>query len=398
MHIDRHCLLVCCVILGGLLTEATASESAPRPWQVGWQQHIGFGYAPPAPVDAARVVVVGTEREGEQAFDRLSCVDPADGTVLWQRRDPVALAAGKVARFPGHRSAPAVADGRIMTVSHDGWLRSFTTAAGEMVWQRQLTDWGGAPPSWGYATTPFVLGDTAFLHIGGEEGWTVAFAVADGSQRWRQAIGGAASHTRPVLWGDALIVVTATEVVAQDPADGSVHWRAEWRTRGGNNSPRPLAIDDQHLLLSSAYRRSNGPSSRLYRIAVDGSAEIVWEHDQLVMHTTQAVYQDGWLYGAGARIDRDPVGIGCWQAIDGQQQWLHPEINGTLVRTPVDTLLVLTLGGLLVEIAIDPQAWHEYHRLQVFEGDKSYGPPVPIGNDHAVIRTESGELFGLRRQ
>jgi len=377
-----------------------ADADAADAWTVVWERDIGIGYAPPTPYGDGDVIAIGTRLGDGEDRDEVRAFLVDSGEVRASNAVPVAPAAGKVARFPGVRAQPvpiAAADGaRLLLCSHDGMLRCLDLESWEQVWERDLRDWGGAPSSWGYASSPLVIGERAWLHVGGEEGVTVCFVHADGELFWSQAIGGGASHTNPVRRGDEVVVVTTGEVVGQALEDGSARWRHEWKTMGGNNSPEPLAIDDEHLFLSSAYRRDNGPSSRLLRIDPETrETSVVWENDAIVQHTTQAILHDGHLFGAGGRIDKKPVGIVCVEATTGERTWIHDEFNATVARAADGTLLLLTLDGLLVRIAADTSEYRELGRQRIFEDDKSYGPPIVLPSGRLVVRTEAGRLICL---
>ncbi len=63
--------------------------------------------------------------------------------------------------FPGPRSTPTVDGDLIVALNAWGQLICVNAADGKVMWQKYtLKDFGGSPPTWGYAESPLIDGDS----------------------------------------------------------------------------------------------------------------------------------------------------------------------------------------------------------------------------------------------
>jgi alcohol dehydrogenase (cytochrome c) len=126
-----------------------------------------------------------------------------------------------------HRGA-ALADGRIIRGTGDGFLLALDAKDGHTVWARQI-----ASPKDGYfiSMPPLVYGDLIYIGPAGAEwaakGWVGAFRVKDGEQVWR------------------------FNIVPDDGEPGASTWGtdAAARKHGGGNLWTPLSFDETKNLL-----------------------------------------------------------------------------------------------------------------------------------------------------
>jgi alcohol dehydrogenase (cytochrome c) len=150
-------------------------------------------------------------------------VDGADCQVIWSstwtphEREPMNT----------HRGA-ALADGKIIRGTDDGFLLALDAKDGHTVWAKQIAD-----PKEGYfiSMPPLVHGDLIYIGPAGAEtaahGWVGAFRVTDGEQAWRFNIVPADGEPGADTWGP-------------DPAA---------RRHGGGNLWTPMSFDVQRNLL-----------------------------------------------------------------------------------------------------------------------------------------------------
>src|SRR5205823_154868 len=92
-----------------------ADFAAPAAWPTAlaqkWKVTVGLGDASPALVGDK--VYAFTRQGGDEVT---TCLDAADGKVVWQDKYPAQAVAGPSAReHPGPRSSPAVAEGKVCT-------------------------------------------------------------------------------------------------------------------------------------------------------------------------------------------------------------------------------------------------------------------------------------------
>jgi alcohol dehydrogenase (cytochrome c) len=162
-------------------------------------------------------------------------VDGADCRVIWSstytphEHEPAMT----------HRGA-ALADGKVIRGTSDGFLLALDVRDGHTVWSRQIAD-----PKEGYfiSMAPLVHGDLIYIGPAGAEtaaqGWVAAFRVRDGEQVWRFNIVPKDGEPGAETWGP-------------DPAS---------RKHGGGNLWTPMSFDEQKNLL---YVPGGNPAPDLY--------------------------------------------------------------------------------------------------------------------------------------
>jgi alcohol dehydrogenase (cytochrome c) len=195
-------------------------------------------------------------------------VDGADCHVIWsstwtpREHEPLNT----------HRGA-ALADGKIIRGTNDGFLLALDEKDGHTLWAKQIAD-----PKEGYfiSMPPLVHDDLIYIGPAGAEtaarGWVGAFRIKDGAQVWRFNIVPDDGEPGAETWGP-------------DPAA---------RKHGGGNLWTPMSFDVQRNLLyvpggnaAPDIYDDNRPGDNLYTnslIALDASTgHLVW-YRQFVAH------------------------------------------------------------------------------------------------------------------
>jgi alcohol dehydrogenase (cytochrome c) len=195
-------------------------------------------------------------------------VDGADCRVIWsstwtpREHEP----------FNTHRGA-ALADGKIIRGTDDGFLLALDAKDGHTLWAKQIAD-----PKEGYfiSMPPLVHGDLIYIGPAGAEtaahGWVGAFRVSDGEQVWRFNIVPADGEPGAETWGP-------------DPAA---------RKHGGGNLWTPMSFDVQRNLLyvpggnaAPDFYDDDRPGANLYTnslIALDAkTGHLAW-YRQFIPH------------------------------------------------------------------------------------------------------------------
>src|ERR1700733_8280199 len=108
-------------------------------------------------------------------------IDGADCHVIWSSK----WTPHESTVLTTHRGA-ALADGKIIRGTNDGYLFALDAKDGHTLWEKQIAD-----PKEGYfiSMPPLVHGDLIYIGPAGAEtaaqGWVGAFRVGDGAQVWR---------------------------------------------------------------------------------------------------------------------------------------------------------------------------------------------------------------------
>jgi len=164
-----------------------------------------------------------------------------------------------------------------------------------------------------------------------------------------------------------------------------VRWSFKWATSFGENTPDPVAVPPDMLLVGSGH----GLGSALLKLKGD-SIEVVWKNEKYGTHLSSSVLYDDHLYGLSGLIHKPPVGgLACVDAKTGETKWMEPSLRGSLIISN-KTLLVLTIDGLLIAAEATPASYKEISRAQIM-GGKCWCAPV-LCDGKLYARNGNGEL------
>lgn len=119
----------------GLNRAARVSDfKAPKTWpkelKQEWKVTVGDGVATPALVGDKLFVFA---REGNSEVTR--CLEATTGKELWKDSYETEFKGRGDSAYPGPRSAPAVADGRVVTFGVNGTVSCVNAADGKKLWR-----------------------------------------------------------------------------------------------------------------------------------------------------------------------------------------------------------------------------------------------------------------------
>jgi outer membrane protein assembly factor BamB len=271
-----------------------AGFHAPANWPAElakqWSVPVGDGVASPALVGDRLFVFT---RQDDREVTR--CLDAASGEEIWKDSYETEGATGPASRFPGPRSSPTVADGKVVTLGVRGVLSCLNAASGEVVWRKD--DLANSWPRFFTASSPIIVGGLCIAQLGGaEDGCMVAYDLASGDERWRSS-GDSPSYGSPVLISvsgtDVLLAPTEEHLVGLDATNGKLLWQIQY-TQGRYNSATPIA-DGQTVILA-------GPGSGISAIAVNKqedelTEQQVWSNTDNSVQFNSPVLKDGMIYG-----------------------------------------------------------------------------------------------------
>ena len=214
----------------------------------------GIGYSAPSIADG-KVFLMGNGAKKEW----LVCLDEKTGKQLWAcSTDRVRSGGGG---FPGPRSTPTVAGGRVYALGLAGRLLACDAKTGQPIWWRNLTkDFGGKEPPWGYAESVLVDGDRVICTPGLQK-TVVALDAKSGREIWAAGAGDPAAYSSPVkgVFGETpqYVVFTQRGVVGIRAADGAILWRYDGPSNGQANCPTPVVVDST-VFAASGYGKGGG--------------------------------------------------------------------------------------------------------------------------------------------
>jgi len=199
----------------GRATDFTPPANWPKTLNQKWTLPVGDGVATPALV-GDKLYVFTREQENEV----IRCVDAATGKEIWQDKYEARAPEGPPGQYPGPRSSPAVADGKVITLGVRGTLSCLDAATGKIVWRKDdFTAW----PKFFVSSSPIVVDGLCIAQLGGlGNGAIVAYDLATGEQKWKSA-GNSPDNASPSLMivGDTKLIIAETALMATIGASGA---------------------------------------------------------------------------------------------------------------------------------------------------------------------------------
>jgi hypothetical protein len=235
--------------------------AAPQVWPKSltkkWKVNVGDGVATPALV-GDRLYVFARRDADEVAC----CLDATTGKELWTDRYAVKGASGPASQFPGPRSSPTVADGKVVTLGVRGTLSCLDAASGKKLWRK--TEPEDSLPRFFTSCSPIVVDGLCIVQFGGEEkGGVVAYDLASGDEKWKWTGDGTAYASPDLLTMDGvkmLVAMTAKNIVGLGTTDGKLLWEIPFSREAwvATTQPHPSWMDRQSTF--RAHFAALGPS------------------------------------------------------------------------------------------------------------------------------------------
>ena len=248
-------------------------------------------------VDAGYVVGADKNLEGTQ--DIFRGLDADTGKQLWKLAYP---ARGEMDFTNSPRATPVIQHDLVYLLGAFGHLHCVELASGRVVWKRHLVeDFGAKLPTWGYSSTPLLVGDKLIVNPGARDASIVALDRRTGKLLW-SAPGdppGYAGFILAELGGRRQIVgYDVISLGGWDPETGQRLWRLLPETEGDFNVPTPIVVGNR-LLVST---ENNG--TRLYGFDREGriEPEPLAVNEDLVPDTSTPVVLDGMVFGSSGKL------------------------------------------------------------------------------------------------
>ena len=335
--------------------------------KVAWRRPIGAGYSGVVASGGRLYTMDANEQE-----EAVVALDAASGETVW--RVPVGPFVQAELQDGGPRSTPAIAGEMVIAISSQARLVALAAADGELLWERDLTEWGPVP-RFGYAMSPLVDGERIIVEVGdrGKAPGVVALDRATGEPRWT-ALDGPAGYTSPVVTEIAgvrqYVFARFSEVVGL-AVDGAVLWRHETPSHAA--IPMPVRVDSDKIFVSSSEDSFGGI---LLRVTHDGetfAVEELWSQRLMRNHFNSSVAVGGQIYGF------DNGTLRCLDAASGERRWAKRGFGkGSLVAAG-NKLFVLGDAGTVALVEADPSAYRESGRLQLTAGGRAWTEPSLAG-------------------
>ena len=372
---------------------------ASTDWEKTPPQHLwtasgfGEGYASVAIVKGTLYTLGNTE--GGQA---VIAAKADDGGVLWKK---VITDADPKHDHKGSRCTPSVDGDRLYVVTSNGSLACLKINNGDVLWQRQFSDWSGKMMSgWGYSESPLVDGERVLCTPGGPDALVVCLDKMTGKEIWacKAAFEGNAGKDgagySSIVVSDALgiqqyVQLTGKGLIGIRAHDGKQLWMYNRVANGVANIPTPI-VDGNRIFASTSYKTG----TCLVELKKDGE-KIVPEEKYFLdfkvfnNHHGGMILFNGHIYAGHQQNEGFPT---CVNMASGDVVWggdLRGPGKGSAAVLYIDGhLIVRYQDGTVALIEATPTAYH-------LKG--SFTPDFQAGNSWAHPVVVQGRLY-LREQ
>ncbi len=339
-----------------------------------WRQRIGGGYASMS-VAEGKVFTIEQRREQEV----VAAYDVEIGVEVWESGWPELFEESMGG--PGPRATPTWYDGKVYALGAAGEFRCLDSRDGSVVWRTNILEDAGADNrQFGMPGSPLIYEGNVIVTPGGANGKAaIAYDAQSGEVAW-QAQSFVAGYASPVIRTlarrEQLLIVGGDTVMGLDPHDGALLWRHPWEAQYEINAAQPIAVDADHVWLSSSY----GKGAVLLKVGGEG-VETVWERNTMKNSFGSAVLRDGSIYGFDGPI------LACIDARTGERKWKGGRYGYGQLLLAGDYLIVLSEKGDVVLVEATPEEHREIARFSALSG-KTWSVPV-IADGKLIVRNQT---------
>jgi len=234
-------------------------------------------------------------------LDYLSCIT-LDGTIKWK----VAYGRSWTKSFPETRSTPTIEDDRVYIISGTGELVCLNVSDGAIRWKVNVDkDYSAEWHLWGVSESPLIVDDKVICTPGGAKTSVVALDKMTGKLIWQsECVGGQRSYASPTIYEYGkfrfILAITATNLIALEPATGKVAWTykyydgTKWDQPGliWTNTP---TFKGRDIFISMGYDYHN---VMIEMNEAGTAATEKWSNLTLDNHHHGLIELDGFIYGS----------------------------------------------------------------------------------------------------
>jgi len=309
-------------------------------------------------VDSGCVVVADKGLNDEQ--DIFRCLDADTGEEKWKITYP---AKGEMDFTNSPCANPVMYEGLVYLLGAFGDLHCAKLETGEVLWKKNLIeDFGADLPTWGFSSTPLIVGDKLIVNPGAKDASLVALDRLTGEMRWSTP-GYPPAYASFILadFGGVRQIVgyDAISLGGWDPDTGKRLWELIPETEGDFNVPTPIIVGDK-LLVST---ENNG--TRIYAFDEKGKIkpEPVALGEDLAPDTSTPVVLDGMVFGSCNRLV-------CLDLADLSTLWEcaeDPFCDYCSFIAGNGRVLVMTQTGSICLLKADDRQFNCVSRLDLFD-------------------------------
>jgi outer membrane protein assembly factor BamB len=352
-----------------------------------WEGNVGIGYSSFS-VAKGRLYTMGNVAENDIVF----CFDAETGKLKWKHEYP--CASRDPNGYHGTRCTPTVDGDYAYTLSRQGNFFCLETATGAVKWSKDFRkEFGGEPPTWGFAGSPLIEKKWVLTEAGGRNGASViAFDKETGEVIWKAGNDGAGYGSLIALTlGEerCFLQFSKDNLICRRMKNGSEMWRLPWPTSYGVNATTPI-IEGDSIFISTGYGfgcarlkvsptgvEGIWPDKPLQGVPPNKMKE--WTNKNMRNHVNSCVLVDGYLYGY------DENDLKCLDWKTGEVKWSTNTYGKGSLMYADGKLILYGVSGKLGVAEATPEAFKEISSFKPWTGKDTWANPV-LANGRIYIR------------
>jgi outer membrane protein assembly factor BamB len=329
----------------GILTDW--SKGLKKVWSANYlcQGNSTASWSTPV-IQGNRLVVPGRDNNNDLVF----CINAESGELIWSGSYE---APAETSHGPGSRATPFIDGERVYTFGRSGDLVCWQLEDGKLLWRKNVIDFGGVQPTWGFSTTPLVL-DNMVIIQGGGTSLAIAFDKLTGDLLGKSMagdVGYAAAIPITIENETNVLVYHAKGLSCINPTTGKELWTVPWPTEYGVNATTPI-ISNDIVFHTSGYKMG----CEALKVTKSGYT-VLWKNNLMEAQHSDPVLIDGYIYGYSGESSRNKGQFKCLELATGKEMWSTDKI-GQGTTTWVDGhLICLDIKGNLFLVKPDPSGF-----------------------------------------
>lgn len=360
-----------------------------------WEMQTGTGYTSPVIVGDKLVLF---DRIGDEEV--VSCQNPETGQRYWKFGYPVEYT-DRYGFHNGPRASAVIDSGKIYTLGVTSRLTCLDLATGTLIWQRDLAaEFSLASYFFGHGCCPLVHAGKVIVPMGTEDGMSVgAFDQNTGKLVWGTKHDWHAAYASPIattLQGkDRILVFAGGEsdpatggLLSIDPETGDLDDAYPWRANKYEsvNGSTPVAVGGDRVYISDAYQIGGV----MLHMNEQMKWEEVWKAPDFGIHWNTPLQLGNYLYGFRGRNEPD-AWLTAYNIDSGEQAWMaDPEwiiqtptgrdyrmkfFRGSLLEADGRTYALGELGSFAI-LKLSPEGVEVLDRTELFYAYATWSLPV----------------------
>ncbi|HKY33095.1 MAG TPA: PQQ-binding-like beta-propeller repeat protein [Candidatus Polarisedimenticolia bacterium] len=308
------------------LVSSWPADGPPKAWSAGG---FGTGFSSLS-VAGGRIFTLGDLPDGQH----LIAAKESDGSILWKVRvGPI-----HEDEFPGPRSTPTVAGGRVFALGTEGDLVCVQASDGKELWRKNILSSGSQRLRWKISESPLVDGDRVIVTPGSPGALMLALDAATGKEIWAtkasRSLGskgddGPGYSSAVISQGGGVkqyVQIIGRGAIGVEAATGKLLWNYNKVANDVANIPTPLVSGD-FVFVSTGYQTG----AALLQISSSGSGVTAAEryflpHTVFQNHHGNMILDQGVIYAGHGHNRGNPIAI---QMESGKVLWGPADNSGS---------------------------------------------------------------------